>query len=328
MRWQRSQARAQERRIILKVSYSRASSYLHCPQQHHFSYVQNLRAKKVERPLSFGSDFHKLLEYKRDKQARNKAYKEIKEAYYDLTPTLQAELGDNYLEELKTVFKDYLTVWKGSAQPDETEHEFHILVANFKGEPIEFNGFIDEVYREEKILGEHKTFSSPPDMGLLAMNMQACLYTKAWELETGERLERVRWDYIKSVPADYPIWLEKSQKFSEAKSQKITPYSWLRACAERGITDEATLLKATNYQQNISNFYFRCDIEFVPQMVDTIWEDFKLVCKDIVVRGSTNKVKNISRNCSWCKFRPLCFGEFTGADVSYIKKTDYQVRER
>ena len=310
----------------MRISYSRASSYLSCPQKHNFSYVQNLRVKKAVRPLSFGSDFHKLLEFRNNKVAFKKAFSEIKEAYYELTPMVQLDLGENYLDTLKTIFNDYRRYYKGAEEPIETEHEFSIQIGRLGGELIEFYGFIDEIYPD--VLGEHKTFSQAPDLGILAMNMQACLYAKAYALETGIQLKRVRWDYIKSTQSKYPIWLAKSMRFSESANQNITPYSWRRACMAQGITNAEIMLKGLNYQQNLSNFFFKCDIEFIPSMIETVWQDFKQVCKDVAIRGDKNKVKNISRDCSWCSFRPICYGEFTGADVEYIKKTDYIVKER
>lgn len=311
----------------MRISYSRASSYLRCPQQHYFNYIECLSSNKVVRPLSFGSDFHKLLEYRNDKEGFKKAFAVIRETYRDLPMSTQSDLGDNYLEDLKTVFNDYRKTWKGSAVPQETEHEFLIKVGIMNGEPIEFYGFIDEVF-EGGILGEHKTFSSAPNMSTLAMNMQACLYAKAWELETGERLDKVRWDYIKSIPSKYPIWLNKSGRFSEAANQGITPYSWARACKEKGVVDPLILQKGTSYQQNVSNFFFRCDIEFVPSMVESVWTDFKYICREIATKGTKNKVKNITRDCSWCNYQSICYGEFTGADVEYIKKTDFIIKER
>jgi len=286
-----------------------------------------LSSKKVVRPLSFGSDFHKLLEYRNNKEEFKKAFAEIKETYYGLTPNVQGDLGDDYINDLKVVFNDYRRTWKGTQEPLETEHEFLIKLGKIDGEVIEFYGFIDEVF-EGGTLGEHKTFSTAPNMSILAMNMQACLYAKAWELETGERLERVRWDYIKSVPSKYPIWLDKSQRFSEAANQSITPYSWARACKVKNISDPAILLKGTSYQQNIGNFFFRCDIEFVPSMINSVWRDFKSVCKDIAQRGAKNKVKNITKDCSWCDYQPICYAEFTGNDTKYIKETDYIIKER
>jgi hypothetical protein len=217
-------------------------------------------------------------------------------------------------------------VWKGTERPVVTEREFLIQIAKYQGEPIYFHGIIDEEY-EDLILGEHKTFGTMPKMDILAMNMQTNLYSKAKELETGKKFKRVQWDYIRSKPATYPIWLPKSNKFSRAQNGNITPYSWERACAEKEITDEAILAQGAIFKPNIASFYFRCYTELLPGMVDSCWDNFKLLIHELIVHGDTNKMKNISRNCSWCSMRPICYAEFTGADVKYIRKTDYTIKE-
>jgi CRISPR/Cas system-associated exonuclease Cas4 (RecB family) len=310
----------------LKISYSKISSYLNCPQKHYFSYIQRIKSKKTVRPLSFGSDFHKLLENRYDDNKIQETIKNIQEKYDNLDSESQLELGDSYIEDLKTILNDYNQVYQDTDKPIKMEHEFLIKVGVYKKESIYFNGIIDEIY-ENLTIGEHKTFNRQPDMSILAMNTQVCLYSKAYELEFGNKIQRVQWDYIKSNPADYPVWLEKSHRFSDAASQKVTNLSWLRACDERGITDQDIRNKAEKYRCNLSNFFFRCCIEIVPQMVDTVWDNFKNIIKDMVIRGESNKVKNINMNCSFCEYRPLCYAEFTGLDTKYVLDKDYIIKE-
>ena len=231
----------------IHISYSRESSYLRCPYQHWLRYVRRLEKKKPERPLFFGTDFHKLLELRNDPEALREAKAQIKETYYDMPASWQGELGENYLEDLFTIFKDYNKVYKGVRQPQVTEHEFELEVGDCKGEPIVFVGKIDELYLlkhngvKSITVGEHKTFSNKPSMDLLVMNTQKCLYAKAVQFLRGILPDKVKWDYIKSSPAAEPIWLEKSHRFSEASSTKITPMSWKRACKSKGILESVKL---------------------------------------------------------------------------------------
>lgn len=309
----------------ITISYSRVSSYLSCPAKHNFSYVERLTPKGIVRPLSFGTDFHKLLEHRHYPPTLESAWIGIRDAYNALDPKQQESLGDDYLLDLEEIFVDYQQIYSGEEVPIETEHEFKIQIATYQGIPVYFHGIIDEIYSDK--IADHKTFTNAPDKGIMAMNMQSMLYAKAYELESGKKVSTILWDYIKSKPAESPIWLEKSGRFSEANSSKITPMSWLRACKERGITDPEILGKAGKYQGNIQNFFFRHEVEVIPNMVDTVWDDFTNVVKDIVTRGERNKVKNITRDCTWCNYRSLCYAQFTGADVDYVKLTDYKTRE-
>lgn len=317
----------------MNISYSRVSSYLRCPYQHWLSYVRRLERKKPVRPLYFGTDFHKLLELRNDPKALRQAKKAIKDAFYELPAPWQAELGDNYPQDLFTVFQDYNTVWEDSPQPQVTERPFELEVGHCKDEPIVFVGIIDELYlykhRGEKhiYIGEHKTFSVKPNMDVLVMNTQKCLYAKAVQILKGVFPEKVIWDYIKSQPAEEPIWLEKSRRFSDASSTKITPMSWLRACDSRGITDEATLNKASKYAGNIPEFFFRVDMDLDRKMTDTIWDGFIYTVKQIIRQGERNTTHNLTRDCSYCAFRDICYTEMTGGNVEYVIARDYQEKQ-
>lgn len=318
----------------MHISYSRFASYLSCPYKHYLGYVERLTPKKPARPLYFGSDFHKLLELRGNKKELKKAKVEIADKFYEMPASWQSELGENYVDDLFSIFLDYNKVYKEAPLPHITEHPFEILLGYYKGEPVYFVGVIDELYLYKKQgkkfikIGEHKTFNRKPDMNTLTMNTQKCLYAKATQIERGVLPQEVIWDYIKSTPAKEPIWLPKSERFSESKSSEITPYSWARACKERQIDDIEIIEKGEKlYGQNISNFFFRVPQELYPQMIDNVWEGFVYTCKDIAKQGHKNKTKNITRDCQYCSFRDICFSEMSGGDTKYIISKNYQEKE-
>ena len=185
---------------MITISHSRVQTYLNCPYAHYLRYVEKIIKKGKSRPLSFGSDFHKLLELRKNKKAVKSAFKTIKEAYYDLDPASQMDLGDDYIQDLKEIFTDYMKVYKGSPIPNQTETKFEIPIGKYHGEVVAFNGVIDELYETETglTIGEHKTFNRKPDMVAIVMNTQKCLYAKAVQLLTGTLPQGVMWDYIKS----------------------------------------------------------------------------------------------------------------------------------
>lgn len=312
---------------MIKVSYSMVATYLSCPYRYYLRYLEGLKSKKLAKPLQFGSDFHKLLEKRDNLTALRSAIKDIENTYYKMSVKDQTELGEDYISDLITIFSDYCTVYQDCERPIETEHEFLINIGHYKNKEVVFKGIIDEIY-PDNIIGEHKTFKQRPSMDSIAMNQQICLYAKALEMETGKKVERVQWDFIKSVPASKPIWLEKSKRFSEAKNTNITPFSWWRACEEKGVKSEDIISKSAEYTQNIGNFFFRCHSEILTTMVESVWEDFKQVVKYMLSRGSEYKVKNITRDCSWCEFRPICYTEFTCPEsAEYVKSREFTRRE-
>lgn len=315
----------------IHISYSRESCYLHCPYQHWLRYVKRLDKKKPERPLYFGSDFHKLLELRNQPKELKKARQKIKDTYYDMPASWQADLGENYLDALFSIFKDYQRVYKDTKQPQVTEQEFELVVGKHKGEPITFVGKIDELYLPEDqeepfIVGEHKTFTRKPNMDVLVMNTQKCLYAKAVQFVNGMLPQKVKWDYICSTPASEPVWLVRSNRFSEAASTKITPMSWERACKSKGITDPEILAKGKRYEPNIQEFFFQVELELDPKMIETIWDGFIYTARHIIQFGEKNKTHNVTRDCSWCPYHDICYAEMTGGDPDYVIKRDFTER--
>ena len=313
----------------MHISYSRFSLYLKCPYAHYLRYIEKLSGIAPARPLYFGSDFHKLLEVRSNKQAVKKEWQRMKDDFYSMPSSWQTDLGENYPDDLKTIFTDYMAMWKGTPLPDETEIPFELPIAEENGETINFVGVIDELYMYDGNIdiGEHKTFTTPPNMNTLVMNTQKSLYSKATEIIWGQLPKKVRWDYIKSSPAKYPIWLEKSGRFSNAVSKDITTRSWLRACKEKGITDPAILKQGDLYKGNENNYFFRVEQDVYPEMVENVFNGFVYTCRDIINRGQENTVKNITRDCSWCEYRDICMAEMSGNDREYVISQKFERKE-
>lgn len=318
----------------MNISYSRVSSYLTCPYKHFLGYIKGLIPKKPAKLLQFGTDFHRLLENRIHPEELPKVMQDIGETFYDMPASWQSELGEDYTQNLSTIFQDYQELYAGTPLPTKTEEEFNLEMGTAHGESVIFKGIMDEVYKyKSKSTGkktikvaDHKTFTRRPDSMLLVMNTQMSLYCKACEFLYGQLPEKVIWDYISSTPAEEPIWLEKSQKFSTAKSQKITSFSYKRACQKHGLDPEPTLID--QYQGNVPNFFFRVELDVIPGMVENIWDGFKYTAKDIALRGHNNKSKHISpMNCNFCAYKDICYTELTGGDVSYIVEKDFITKE-
>lgn len=259
---------------------------------------------------------------------------DIKDTFYAMPPSWQGEVGENYVEDIFSIFKDYQRLYRDTPQPNVTEQEFSLEVGEYKGEPIIFVGKIDELYLRKRegqkliTVGEHKTFSYKPSMDILVMNPQKCLYAKAVYFLRGLLPTKVKWDYIKSTPAAQPIWLDKSGRFSEAASTKITPMSWRRACKEHGILDKSIISLGERYRGNISEFFFQTELDIDPAMVDVIWDGFMFTAKQIIRFGEKNKTRNVTKDCSWCGYRDICHAEMTGGDAGYIIGRDFKERDR
>lgn len=309
-----------------KVSYTKVNKYLTCPYAYYLVYERKLKPRSVSTALIFGADMHTLLQHRGEPKEKIKVViDELSIVYNNQPEEVKSTLGENYIDDLKEIFSDYLKVWKKEAVPDFTEYEFNIdLGETSDGRKIVFNGFIDGLYLDKEkdssktIIEEHKTFSVKPDNSTLLMSIQKHLYAKAMEELTGYFPQGILWDYIKSSPAKEPAML-KSGKFSTAKTTSVTPYSWKRACKKAGITDKAYIKEGANsYKENISNFYFRVYEPYNPSMVNKIFEEFKNTVFEIVENEGKLKRKHCSRNCSWCDMLPICKSEFLGEDSEKV----------
>lgn len=318
----------------MNISYSRVSSYLTCPYKHYLGYIEKLVPKKPAKPLQFGTDFHKLLENRIHPEELPKVMQDIGEAYYDMPANWQSELGDDYVMNLSTIFQDYQELYHDTPLPTKTEEEFNILMGKAHDEEVVFKGIIDELYlyksrstgKKTIKVADHKTFTRRPDSMYLVMNTQMSLYCKACEFLYGQLPEKVIWDYISSTPADEPVWIEKTKKFSSAKTQKVTSFSYKRACQKQGIEPDPTLID--QYDSNIPNFFFRVELDVIPKMVNSIWDGFVYSAKEIALRGHKNQSKHISSmHCNFCAYRDICYTELTGGDVSYIMGKDFIRKE-
>lgn len=312
------------------ISYSRVQAYRDCPYKHFLAYVKNLEKIQPARALYFGSDFHKLLAVRHEPDKIPAVMAEIKDGFYSAPPSEQDKYGDNYIEDIEQIFSDYCYLYPSDGASiinTEIEFEFPLVVA--AGNTGTFKGFTDELLKmpDGKIwIGEHKTFTRAPDPLNLQVNVQKCIYKMAVQEQLEIDAVGVRWDYIKSTPASEPVWLEKSQRFSSAASQQITPMSYLRACRKHLINTELLEVQeqAQTYQNNVENFFFRKAQKYIPEMVDKIWKDFKKTAREIISVGEKNRVKYVGMQCSWCDYRPICYAQLTGVPFLEVVDKDYR----
>lgn len=319
----------------MNISYSRVASWMTCPYQHYLRYEMGVKRNKKARPLYFGTDFHKLLETRKDAYACAKAMDSITEKYYEMPADFQSDLGADYLENLFRIFAEYCSVYGNEPLPTCTEIDFSFPMFTAKGEPYYFMGKIDEVYKRkdketgEKYIkvGEHKTFSRRPTLESLAMNMQKFLYAKACSFLYGMFPRVVIWDYISSKPAPCPVWVIPG-KFSTAARNSATPYSFRLACSDRGITDTEILAQADEYKDNIEKYFFRVNDYISPETTEKVWQGFEYQAQLIAEHGKENRTKNLCRNCAYCEYKDICYAELTGGNVEYTISKDYKVFRR
>jgi hypothetical protein len=69
-----------------------------------------------------------MLEFRTDKEGLKIAKQEIADKYYEIPSQWQSDLGDNYLENLDLIFKDYMKIYKDTPFPQVTEKPISFIV--------------------------------------------------------------------------------------------------------------------------------------------------------------------------------------------------------
>ena len=203
---------------------------------------------------------------------------------------------------------------------DKREIEFNLELRK----DVIFTGKIDAIVEKPDhiLLVEHKTFSQKPNSIVFDMNAQALLYGKALRLlGYKDKPIKVLWDYIHSKPAQEPVIVDG--KIKTTKNSKVIPQSFMRAVERLGVGSKEMKNKSLEFSDNIPNFFFRKEVILFDNAIESFWEDTINTIKMIYKFGETCKSKNITRDCSWCDYQPICVLELNGGDVNGLIETQY-----
>lgn len=312
---------------MLKISQSRLGAWKRCNYLHYLKYVERIIPKSAKnRPLYFGSDMHLLLENhtsNTDLSGIKKVFEEITERYNQLSAQELNDLGGDYLNELKTIFMDYKYCYL-PFNTDKREVEFNLELRK----DVIFNGKIDAIIEEENELTivEHKTFNNKPSSIVFDMNAQSLLYAKALRLMGyANKPIKVLWNYIHSKPAQEPVIVDG--KIKATKNNKVIPQSFMRTAKTIGMPFGEARNQSLEYSCNIENFYFRKETTLFDTAVDNFWSGTMNDIKMIYKYGEKCKSKNITKDCGWCDYQPICVLELNGGDVESLKKSQYKLKE-
>jgi len=312
----------------IKMSYTRISSYRMCPRQHSYKYNEFIYAQKVSKPLILGGHIHEILSVRANPSAVERKLDEISTFYTNSKREIKNSLGETYVEDIRSIIDEYTHIWKSETLPDETEHKFSKTIGKAQGVPINFMGYIDELYKyqsnwgqPEFIIGEHKTFKIAPNEIKLLNAEQPLLYAKAVTDEFGVTPRNIVWDYISSIPSEEPRLL-KNGTLSTSNNPRITPYSWEKAC-DRYNLPESERQKASLYEGNQMKRFFKYVLKVNKFRMNSVYEDFVDTAKDIIRNNKTCVHDGLQ--CSWCDYQPLCAADLRGdrAERERLLYTEY-----
>lgn len=317
---------------VTRVSHSRAKTWRRCQMQHHYKYVQKLTPVRKARPLYLGSTVHEMLEVHLNGGDWNTVYKAAKAEYDKLFQEEQLLMG-NIPEEAKQIVTRYLAYYEddGLIYPKwrkrkATELKIHIEI----GTNLEYIGYVDAlpVDAEGRLwLMDHKTCKNIPGEEQRYSDLQMVFYYWALPLAGYKQPDGILWDYLRTKPPAIPEPLKKGG-LSMAKNQDTTYDVYMEAVAALNPTPEEYdayhKFASETFAHKEEKFFRRI---YLPNpnrdMVNAVVQDLVVTAHEIQVRGREAKVRNMTRDCSWCPFYNLCQAEVRGLDTEYIRKTEF-----
>lgn len=318
-----------------KISHSRIKLWRRCKMAHHYKYVQKLTKKKKSLPLRVGSIIHLMIEYYHETGDWKPVLDEFRTEFNRNYREEKLELGDipSLVENIVSGYIDYydedgLTYVKRRGRATE------IRLLKYLSNEIIFDGYIDAYPTDEdgnNWLMDHKSCRFIPseeqrfsDIQLLAYNwlLPQCGYPKP---------DGVIWDYLRTKA---PVIPEVLKNGSISKNSKIdTTFSVYKARVIEvlGYNEwKVNYLEfaKSNFLNREENFYKRVRLPSPPkEMINNVVSDFIETGHEIYYYGKDAKVRNMTKDCSWCEFYNLCSIEVRNLDSKYIKQTEFNCGE-
>lgn len=314
----------------LTVSQSMLKTYRRCHKAFDYKYRQNLQKRKKGAALARGICVHQMIEAKASGQDPWEAF----EKYELENQPLFLEQDEEYagmLDMITTIMEGYFAFYKNDElKPVKignkyAEHRFCVPLTK----DIDLEGGIDMIV-EHKSLGigleDHKTHKTLPTGDIAYSNVQSALY--AWAMRQSDELpnpEYMVWNYIRWKEPTKPKLLK-----SGAMSKSVSDTTWKvyrRALIEAGLDPNDYKDVEEQLKGKENDFYVRQYLPLNNTIIENIKEDAISTANQILYdKGLSDR--NITKDCTWCEFYPLCQAQLKGLDHKMIMDLEYQLREK
>lgn len=290
---------------------------------YHYKYNEHLRPKKKSGALRRGSIIHECIEAYDSGRSWKKVFIPFAKEFYRTTFSEEiVEIGDipkmveELMENYQAIYDDDGLEYIGS--------EVHFQLPLIPGE-VEIEGYLDAIVQDEasKIwCKETKTYKRNPDYDFLVMNTQSSLYLWAMA-QLGYKSQGTLWDIVRSKQPAVPQFTQTG-KLSQ-KGIDSTPYTVTKWLLAQGLNPQ-------DYQDLLSkvrpeNYFTRSWVRINPVIASGVVEDFKDSSRQILRCGKQYRDRNLSKECAWCDYKPLCQAELQGLDVSFIRQKQFEISE-
>lgn len=308
-----------------KISHSKAKVGRRCQYAYYLKYVKKLKSKTKSRPLMVGSLVHESIESYIKTGSYLGKFTEFREQTFRRLNVEEQALNADIIDLCKVLVRGWVNRWKrGPYEMVWVEKEFNVELRP----GVVFTGKIDGRCREKATgrewLIEHKTCKKMPDEAVRMYDVQTPLYTSVLPEIDEPPVTGVIWDYVRTKMPAIPEML-KNGTLSARKNIDTLPEVFLREINRHG-------LNPSGYQDIISSlndesFYRRIPYQVTSHQTKALREELLITAEfliDLEERGQY--FKNLTRDCSWCDFKDLCYAELRGDDTEYLLKHNFEVR--
>lgn len=308
---------------VFKISHSKAKVGRKCQMAYYYKYIRKLRAKSKSRPLMIGSLVHESIESYIKNGTYLSVFKEFRENTFVKLNVEERALNADIIDLCKVLVRGWVNRWnRGPYEMIWVEKEFEVEISP----GVVLVGKIDGRCRDKETgrewLIEHKTCKRMPDESVRMYDTQTPTYTSVLP-EIGEGpVTGVIWDYVRTKMPAIPELL-KSGTLSTRKNIDTIPEVFLREVNRHGLNPDG-------YKDIISglsdeSFYRRIPYQVSKSQTLRLREEMiitadylqELECKEDYFR-------NLTRDCSWCDYKDLCYAELRGDDTSYLIKHNFE----
>ncbi len=317
-----------------EVSHSKIKLARRCLKAYDYKYLQKLAKRVKSRPLIVGTLVHSCIEMYFREGYYLPAIRAWKEGEFTKMFAEEQALHADVIPLTKQLIKGYISNWKESGFTMVwVEKEFRVEVAP----GIFVVGKIDGKCKEGKRftwLVEHKTAKKMPGEEMRIFDTQVVLYDAMLHLIGEEPVTGVMWDYLRTKLPTKPELLARG---GLSKSMKIdtTMEVYLREIHRHGLDPRGYSDILEHLKEKRDQFYRQVKLPINRQTGQSVLDDlivtanlliFLTALKERFPDGPNPFTRNLTRDCSWCDYAPLCHAELRGEDTTYMRKHDYIVR--
>lgn len=323
----------------ISVSWSEAKTRQRCEKQWAYKYLDDLEPKAKKRAPYLGNWLHRALETHYGQGDWKIGHKEYLKEWNSLFEEEREELSKKHgplPQAVRRIIKSYLWYWKHDGwKVLAAEYEFEIEIGFFKVNGVKVivqaKGKIDLIIEDDegnRWVIDHKSTSQIPDQNAFhAMDPQLMLYPVGAKPKFG-RIVGIIYNYIKSKPPTIPQLTKKTGQIS--RRQIVTDYpTALKFLKDNGY-DPADFSDFLRPLRRESRLLKRYRLPRERKVTEQILKDFIATAREIYLsRKRTSHVRNITKDCrTMCAFHDLCRGELNGFDMSHLRKTAFEPRNK